>query len=455
VVDEVPDADANQAVPALINLCGLDDLLLKGCWEVPVDHPTGALVLVGSDHKACIMWSETGGEHACTPWPPCWLQLGNTSTSVVKLLHIVASVEGLLFTWVGDLWDWRHHPVWWVANAAVVAVTHGEDATLTPDFAHVLTWSWLFSDLQILIEVDPASATWTLVTQSLLWHEVVGCLDTHAHIGVVGTIWQLNGLPEVRVLWLILEAIEFLDTNCRHVLRAIVGSAVGQRAEASRQEVDDGHPEAWEVVLELCCPLNTNETSASNHDGGVLGSQASDLVVLLQNVTTSSFVETLINVTPFTLGTVGFMHSWEPQRFTNWRERVEVAARTDDAVVEADLVGASASLLAVDWKDFCCVVVAIKGQDFAPDILHTHAALDDRLEGKAEGVEVSRLDIASEDSWSVLEELLSIDNCDVEVLLQITSAEEASELTTNAEDLALLTRSEHHCDVEDEADLDK
>ena len=38
VVHEVPNEDADPAVSALVDLAGLDDLLLEGCWDPPIHH---------------------------------------------------------------------------------------------------------------------------------------------------------------------------------------------------------------------------------------------------------------------------------------------------------------------------------------------------------------------------------------------------------------------------------
>merc|ERR1719162_1301191 len=81
--------------------------------------------------------------------------------------------ESLLLSWVGDLWDWRHHPVWWVTDAAVVAITNCKDCASAPKLSQVLSCCWLLGHLHELVEMDPSTTTRALVTQSLLGHEVV------------------------------------------------------------------------------------------------------------------------------------------------------------------------------------------------------------------------------------------------------------------------------------------
>ena len=84
-----------------------------------------------------------------------------------------------------------------------------------------------------------------------------------------------------------------------------------------------------------------------------------------------------------------------------------------------------------------CSYPSIKLEDLSPNELDAHAALDHWLQGEAERVEVGWLHVASEDTWGVLEELLGIHNSGVEVLLEVTGAEETRELTTDQENSAL------------------
>merc|ERR1711865_369526 len=119
VVNEVPNADADETILALVYFCSPNNLFLKGCGEPPIDHVARALLVIGSHHKASIVWSQAGCKHASTPWPPCGQQL--------------------------------------------------------------------------------------FVTQCLLRHEVVGCLHTHADVGVVSSIWQFHLFPELRILRLVFD----------------------------------------------------------------------------------------------------------------------------------------------------------------------------------------------------------------------------------------------------------
>merc|ERR1711879_324134 len=76
VVHAMPNADADDAILALIDLRGLDDLLLESCREPPIHHVAGVLPVVCTQDEACVMRSQAGCEHACTPWPPSRLQSG-------------------------------------------------------------------------------------------------------------------------------------------------------------------------------------------------------------------------------------------------------------------------------------------------------------------------------------------------------------------------------------------
>merc|ERR1719502_1040776 len=130
-------------------------------------------------------------------------------------------MKSLFLTWIGDLWNRWKQPLLWRANATVVAITNSEDFALTPDsafeFLHTVDDAWLLSHLQIPVEMDPATAARSFEGQGLLGHEVVGCLDAHADVGVVGTLWQLHLVPELLALRLVLETIELFDTNSGHV----------------------------------------------------------------------------------------------------------------------------------------------------------------------------------------------------------------------------------------------
>merc|ERR1719433_250924 len=84
MVDEVPNQSAHNAKCAFIHLRGFDDLLLHGAWATPYTHQAGILDPIGASHKACIVWPEGCGEHACTPRPMRGVDL-----------KLVAEVSGL------------------------------------------------------------------------------------------------------------------------------------------------------------------------------------------------------------------------------------------------------------------------------------------------------------------------------------------------------------------------
>ena len=127
MVNEMPDADADDAILALVDLCGLDDFFLQGRREPPIDHGARPWLVVGSHNEASIMWSQAGCKHARAPWPPCGHQFGGAASFAVHDLHVIASMKGLLLTWVGNLRDWWQDPLGWRSNASIVAIADGKD----------------------------------------------------------------------------------------------------------------------------------------------------------------------------------------------------------------------------------------------------------------------------------------------------------------------------------------
>mmetsp|Transcript_44451 Transcript_44451/g.91895 ORF Transcript_44451/g.91895 Transcript_44451/m.91895 type:complete len:317 (-) Transcript_44451:400-1350(-) len=316
----MPDEDADPAVTALVDLSGFDDLLLKGCRDPPVHHVAGAFVLVGSSDKAGIMRTQARSEHAGTPGPP---GLHEVLVVVGQPHDVQAGMVGLLLTGIGDLRDGWHLPFSGLPDASVVAVTNREDGAISPNTA---TLGRLHRDLQVLVEVDPATPTRALVGQGVLGHEVVGGLHTDANVGLISSVGQLDLLPEVLVLGVIAAAVELLDAAGVHVLRAIVGSTVWQRSQAARQEVNDGQLDIWEEMLDLRGPLHTNEPGTDDENCGLLLVQILQLVVLLQNMTAAALEEALVDVLPVTDGPPFLMDCREPKALAHGLEGPKIAA---------------------------------------------------------------------------------------------------------------------------------
>merc|ERR1719277_336697 len=165
------------------------------------------------------MRTQARGEHACTPRPPSWFEFGHAALlGRCHDLHVVHGVQGLLLTGIRDFGDGGHLKIWWLADAAEIAVADCIDRAIAP---HTSTFCRLFHNLHVLVEVDPTATTWALVTQDLLGHEVVRCLDTDAHIGHIRTTGHFNLLPELLRLWIVLAAVELLDACSVHVLSAV------------------------------------------------------------------------------------------------------------------------------------------------------------------------------------------------------------------------------------------
>jgi len=169
-----------------------------------------------------------------------------------------------------------------------------------------------------------------------------------------------------------------------------------------------------------------------------------NLVVLLEDVATAAFNETLVDVAPLALGSVGCNDCWKPERLTNRGERIEVTTSANQAIVEGNDVIAWAGFLCVDWLDLGSIVDAVQRQDFTPNELDTHAALDNGLQREAQSIKMCGPDVATQDTRGVLEELLRISNDYMEVLLQVLRGEQPGELTTNDEHPGLCMRS-HGC----------
>mmetsp|Transcript_76230 Transcript_76230/g.120350 ORF Transcript_76230/g.120350 Transcript_76230/m.120350 type:complete len:210 (+) Transcript_76230:185-814(+) len=182
VVHEMPNADTDDAILALVHLRCLDNLLLKSSWKPPVDHMTRVLHMIGTCYEASIMRSETSSEHACTPWPPCMVQrLPSTmELVVVKDFYASACMESLFLAWIRDLRDWMHDQfrrsltiVIFADNAAVVAVANGENVTIAPNFSLCFAVCRPSSHLEVSIHVNPFTTARSLLAQHILWHEVI------------------------------------------------------------------------------------------------------------------------------------------------------------------------------------------------------------------------------------------------------------------------------------------
>merc|ERR1712004_913176 len=84
--------------------------------------------------------------------------------------------------------------IWRLANATKIAVANGIDRAVAP---HASALCGLLHHLHVLVEVNPTAATWALVAQHLLGHEVVRRLDANAHIRHVWATRHLDLFPEL------------------------------------------------------------------------------------------------------------------------------------------------------------------------------------------------------------------------------------------------------------------
>ena len=155
--------------------------------------------MVGGQHEARVVRAQTRGEHASSPRPPGGLQVlgyaARTTLLLFQNVDVPTGVNGLLLAWIRDLWDWMHAvlvPVSWRTNAAAVAVTHGEEDTVTPHSAVPRL------NLQVLVHDDPATTAGALFADCLLRHEIVRSLHSDTNVGIVSTTWKFDLLEGIR-----------------------------------------------------------------------------------------------------------------------------------------------------------------------------------------------------------------------------------------------------------------
>mmetsp|Transcript_23001 Transcript_23001/g.19044 ORF Transcript_23001/g.19044 Transcript_23001/m.19044 type:complete len:207 (+) Transcript_23001:1-621(+) len=99
-----------------------------------------------------------------------------------------------------------------------------------------------------------------------------------------------------------------------------------------------GELEVREVMLKLSNPLDTDETGTNNKNVGLLLVEGGELLVLLEDMTTTTLDETLINMLPLGLGDGTLVDSGSPERLTPLGEETESATGGDHAVVEGNLL---------------------------------------------------------------------------------------------------------------------
>mmetsp|Transcript_25978 Transcript_25978/g.77391 ORF Transcript_25978/g.77391 Transcript_25978/m.77391 type:complete len:442 (+) Transcript_25978:429-1754(+) len=434
---KVPDEPADDAVGALVDLRRLDDLLLHGAELAPDAHDAGVLLPVRARHEAGVVRAEGGGEHARAPRPVHVVDLEALDALPDRLLDLADVADGddgLLLARVGDLRDGRDRPVVRLLarllDAAVVAVADREEGAVGPDAAAL---GGLLGDLHELVEVDPAAAAGALLAEGLVRHEVVGGLHADADVLLVRAVRQLDLVPELGALGVVLHVVELLDADRRHVVGAVLGGGLREGAQALRQEVDDGDLELREEVLELGGPLHADEAGADDEDRGLLRVQRVELVVLLEDVAAAALDEALVDVLPVAVLAGLLVHGGEPQRLTHGLERAEVAAGADHAELEADLLRRGRE----HGLDGRGLLGAVQLLHLAPDELHADGALEHGLEREGQGVQVAGFHEGAEDAGSILEVLLRVDDRHEVVLPQVARGEVAGELASDDEDALL------------------
>mmetsp|Transcript_66740 Transcript_66740/g.145000 ORF Transcript_66740/g.145000 Transcript_66740/m.145000 type:complete len:254 (+) Transcript_66740:254-1015(+) len=248
---EVPDQSPHNAVGALVHLGGLDDLLLHSAGGAPDAHQTRVLLPVRPCHEAGVVGAEGGGEHACTPRPVHGVELERSSegsscnvfvNQLLDDLDVPDGNDSLLLARVRDFWDRRDGPVIGLLvrglDTAVVAVANGVNSGVAL-LVRAPNLALLRLDSQIHVHENPAAATWSLGTEGLLGHEIVGSLHTDADVLLVGLVGEFDLVPEFLVVGIVLGVVELLDALALHVLLAVVRRLGWQGSQALREEIDE------------------------------------------------------------------------------------------------------------------------------------------------------------------------------------------------------------------------
>mmetsp|Transcript_95305 Transcript_95305/g.116706 ORF Transcript_95305/g.116706 Transcript_95305/m.116706 type:complete len:206 (+) Transcript_95305:925-1542(+) len=186
-------------------------------------------------------------------------------------------------------------------------------------------------------------------------------------------------------------------------------------------------------MLQFSRPFHADEAGADHQHGGLLLVEATEFLVLLQHVAASTLQIPLIDVLPIAMTASLLVHSREPQGLAHWLEGPEIAARANDAVVKANLV----HVVGKHGLHAGCLLVAIQLFHLAPNELHAHLSLKDRLQSKGQGIQVRRPHESTENTWSVLEILLAVHHGHIELFLQLAGTEIAGELATDQQNALL------------------
>mmetsp|Transcript_94820 Transcript_94820/g.274173 ORF Transcript_94820/g.274173 Transcript_94820/m.274173 type:complete len:214 (-) Transcript_94820:48-689(-) len=208
-----------------------------------------------------------------------------------------------------------------------------------------------------------------------------------------------------------------------------------------REEVDDGGLDLREEVLDLRRPLHADEAGADHQHLGLLPVQVMQLVVLLEDVSAAALEEALVDVRPIADLARLLVDRREPQRLAPLVEDTEVAPGGDDAVVEID----GLHLLAEHGLDRRDTVLAVQVLHLAPDELAAHAPLDHGAKREGQRVQMLRLHVSPQHAGSILEKLLSVNNCHQVVVLEIPGDAEAGETAADDEDATLRRRHGRRC----------
>jgi len=460
----------NPVALALIDLAPLDEPLLECAQAAPNNHVTGAGLWCTGNDEAGIVDTEGGGVHTRAPWVPHlgqleltiawdnwpeeWISPATVSLLVIIVvlndLNVTASDGGLLFTRVGDLWNW-----WEITEH--VAITDGEDTgptlVITTPLLVLAIWV-LEQNVQVKIGTDPATTSWAsllnhgleilvggcaILGHAFNWHELARRLETG---GDVDEVWPCcnttDSLPAVRGERIVLCLKHTVDTNLVHVVLAVILGNFWKWSKALVKHVTKCDLDVWEEVLDLGCPFNTNESSTNNEDMSSVWTllvKRLKLHAFLLDVITTTLPEALIVLWPLTLLTDIVPHRWEPQAFTDLVEETEITSGRDDAIIPTNFF----LLGAVETSVLTQTLVAVKALDFTPDEAASHLLLKNWLKHEGKTLKMSWLDEGTKDTRSVLEILLGVNDGHLEVVAHMARDDETGEAGTNNENTTLIT----------------
>mmetsp|Transcript_78409 Transcript_78409/g.221774 ORF Transcript_78409/g.221774 Transcript_78409/m.221774 type:complete len:328 (+) Transcript_78409:42-1025(+) len=274
VVYHVPDGLRQRVVAAALReLGGLDQLFQHGRPATARPEPARADRVVGAHDDATVLGAERDREYPAAPRVPGRVEgaapedAGQVQAAApdrpavplsVEHPEVATGMDCLLLGRVGGLRHGRHLPRGVLPHASDVAVPHGEDDAVAPGLAVAR------DHLQEPVDEDPPAAPGAPVAERVRRHVGVRALDTRERVDLVEAVHQ------PAVVRVVLHTVLGLDALVQHVLLAVSGRGLGERAQAARQAVGQGDLQLGEEEPELAGPLHTHEPGADDEDPRLL-----------------------------------------------------------------------------------------------------------------------------------------------------------------------------------------